>query len=167
MVAQASACLLECGKVTKSWPLFASPPTGPRWVWSTSHQPQRRPWQGSTTTPTLAHSQEDGQTAHGASILPSSTLSQQLGAWTQEVWDQTLDVVRMGARAPSPNNRQISSLREAEGDFDIFVRLWINVWFQPLTCRRNIRTRKEFGCRKGSTSLTTLEVIWDAHQGEH
>lgn len=73
----------------------------------------------------------------------------------------------MGARAPSPNNRQISSSREAESVFDIFMRLWINVWFQPLTCRRNRRAREEFGCRIGSTSLTILEVIWDAQQGEH
>ena len=47
------------------------------------------------------------------------------------------------------------------------MRLWINVWFQPLTCRRNRRSREEFGCRIGSTSLTILLVIWDARHGEH
>lgn len=47
------------------------------------------------------------------------------------------------------------------------MRLWVIVWFQPLTCSRNRRAREEFGCRIGSTSLTILEVIWDAHQGEH
>lgn len=166
VVPQASACLLERGEVTKPCPL-ASPHTEPSWVWGASHQSQQPPWQGSTGRPTLAHSQEHGQTAHSASILSSRTLSRQLGAWTQEVWDQTLDVVTMGARAPSPNNRQISSSREAESVFDIFMRLWINVWFQPLTCRRNRKAREEFGCRIGSTSLTILEVIWDAHQGEH
>lgn len=46
------------------------------------------------------------------------------------------------------------------------MRLWANVWFQPLTCRRNRGTREEFGCRIGSTSQTILEVIWDARQGE-
>lgn len=128
---------------------------------------QQPPWPGSTSRPTLAYSQEHGQTAHSASILSSRMLSRQLGAWTQVAWDQTLDVVRMGARAPSPNNRQISCSREAESEFDVFMRLWINVWFQPLTCRRNRRTREEFGCRIGSTSLTILEVTWDAHQGAH
>lgn len=114
---QASACLLECGKMTKPCPLLASPQTESSWVWGASRQSQHPPWQGSTSRPTLAHSQEHGQTAHSASVSSSRTLSRQLGAWTQEAWDQTLDVVRMGARAPSPNNRQISSSREAESVF--------------------------------------------------
>lgn len=147
-------------------PSLTSPHTEPSWVWGASRQSQQPPWPGGTSRPTLAPSQEHWQTAHSASILPSRTLSRQLGAWTHEAWDQTLDVVRMGARAPSPNNRQISSSREADSVFHVLMRLWINVWFQPLTCRRNRRAREEFGCRVGSTSLTILEVIWDAHQGE-
>lgn len=93
---QASACLLECGEGTKPCPPLASQPTGPRWAGGASGQPRQPSWQGSTSRPTLAHSQEQGQTAHSASSLSSRTLSRQLGAWTQEVWDQTLDVVRMG-----------------------------------------------------------------------
>lgn len=96
MVPQASACLLECGVGTKPCFPLASPPVEPRWAWGASRQPQQPSWQGSTSRPTLAHSQEQGQSAHSASILTSRMLSRQLGAWTQEARDQTLGVVRMG-----------------------------------------------------------------------